>query len=208
MKALFFAIIFPSFLWGTTFNTHISFTGEPIVALRSIHNAFNTLGYRLDIQKLRADGTSGELSATAVGNKILNGAVLAENLKEENIRIEKARLDGQDLDLVLDARSAKWNVSVLAPEEGTELKRVSAPQWFQIDQSRYIRISPPYVGKWYPDITVLNEQMGVVYSYRSSEPKEEVVFELPQGAFYLMVSNTQGMKMIKEGMWIESLNGR
>lgn len=178
------------------------------MALRSIHNAFNTLGYRLDIQKMSADGTRGELSATAVGNKILNGAVLAENLKEENIRIEKARLDGQDLDLILDARNAKWNVSVLAPEEGTELKRVSAPQWFQIDQSRHIRISAPYVGKWYPDITVLNEHMGVVYSYRSSEPKEEVVFELPQGAFYLMVSNTQGMKMIKEGMWIESLNRR
>lgn len=178
------------------------------MALRSIHNAFNTLGYRLDIQKMSADGTWGELSATAIGNKILSGAVLAENLKEENIRIEKARLDGADLDLVLDARNAKWNVSVLAPEEGTELKRVTAPQWFQIDQSRHIRISPPYVGKWYPDITVLNEKMDVVYSYRSHEPKEEVVFELPQGAFYLMVSNTQGMKMMKEGMWIESLNTR
>lgn len=205
----FLLVFFSSFLvWGSTFNTHITFSGEPIVALRTIHNAFNAIGYRLDVQKFSAQNASGEISAIAVGNKAFNGSALAENLKEENIQIEKAHLEAQELELVLDANGAKWNTLILGSDEGTELKRTVLPQWFQLDESAHIRISPPYVGKWYPDIAVLNEKMELLYSYRSSEPKEEFTFEVPQGAFYLMVSNTHGMKMMKEGMWIESQNGR
>jgi hypothetical protein len=208
MKLIVIAFFFPFLLQGSSLNTHITFTGEPIVALRTIHNAFNSIGYRLDIQMFSAGSTSGELSAIAIGNRAFNGAALAENLKEENIRIEKARLEAQELDLILDVQDAKWNILTLGSDEGTELKRVAVPQWFQVNHAQRIRIAPPYVGKWYPDVAILNEKMDVVYSYRSSEPKEEWEIELPQGAFYLMVSNAQGMKMMKEGMWIESLNGR
>ncbi len=208
MKTVLFALFFPFLLLGSTLSTHITFSGEPSVALRTIHNAFNTIGYRLDIHNFSAQSGSGEISAIAVGNKAFNGAALAENLKEENIRIEKSRLENQELELVLDANNAKWNILALGSDEGNELKRVNSPQWFQVNETQHIRIAPPYVGKWYPDVAVLNEKMDVLYAYHSVEPKEEWEFELPQGSFYLMVSNTQGMKLIKEGMWIESISGR
>lgn len=208
MKSGLLALFFPFLLAGSTLSTHITFSGEPVVALRTIYNAFNTIGYRLDIQSFNAQSGSGEISAIAVGNRAFNGTGLVENLKEENIRIEKAHLEAQELELVLDANDAKWNILILGSDEGNELKRVNSPQWFQVNETQHIRIAPPYVGKWYPDVAVLNEKMELLYSYRSTEPKEEWEFELPQGSFYLMVSNTHGMKMLKEGMWIESVNGR
>ncbi len=149
---------------------------------------------------------SGKLIATAVSNKAFNPVSLGENLKEQGIRIERAHFDTKKLSLVLDTQNAVWNVLLLGSDEGTELKRVTAPQWFRVEQGQQIRIEPPYTGKWYPDIAVLDGSMQIVSSIRSMEVKDELQFELPAGSYYLKVSNAQGMKVLKEGMWIESLS--
>lgn len=155
----------------------------------------------LDVQKNR-----GELSGSAIGNKIFNPTALSENLKEQGIRIEKAHLEKNILVMVLDTQSARWNIPLLGSDEGVELKRVNAAQWFRVEEGQHIRIEPPYPGKWYPDVCVLDVSMSLLSSFRSLEPKEELEFELPKGAYYLKISNAQGMKVLKEGMWIESMS--
>ena len=160
----------------------------------------------MDIDTLDIKNNSGELSATAIGNKLFNPTALSENLKEQGIKIEKAHLDKSDLTMTLDTQSGEWNVPLLGSDEGVELKRVNVAQWFRVEAGQHIRIEPPYVGKWYPDVAVLDISMSLLSSFRSLEPKEELVFELPQGAYYLKISNAQGMKVLREGMWIESLS--
>lgn len=178
------------------------------MAVRTITQAFNSVGYRLDIDTLRIDNGSGELYATATGNRAFSLNGLSENFKQQEMRVDKADLDQTGLDLKLDTQNVQWDVPMLAAEESTELKRVNTAQWFRVEGSQKIRIAPPYAGKWYPDIAVLDSKMGVLYSFRSLEPQEEFSFELPEGAYYLKISNAQGMKMVKEGMWIESLSLR
>ena len=160
----------------------------------------------MDIDTLDIKNNSGELSATAIGNKLFNPTALSENLKEQGIKIEKAHLDKSDLTMTLDTQSGEWNVPLLGSDEGVELKRVNVAQWFRVEAGQHIRIEPPYVGKWYPDVAVLDISMSLLSSFRSLEPKEELAFELPKGAYYLKISNAQGMKVLREGMWIESLS--
>ncbi|MDD2781190.1 hypothetical protein [Sulfuricurvum sp.] len=177
-----------------------------MASVRTITQAFNAIGFKLEIESMRFDIPSGKLIATAVSNKALNPASLGENLKEQGIRIEQAHLDGDKLSLVLDTQNAVWNVLLLGSDEGAELKRVNAPQWFRVEHGQQIRIEPPYTSKWYPDVAVLDVSMQIVSSFRSLEAKEELQFELPSGSYYLKVSNAQGMKVLREGMWIESLS--
>ncbi|HEX5328745.1 hypothetical protein [Sulfuricurvum sp.] len=208
MKQLVLLLLSPFLLIGGSINTRISFTSHPQTALRTITSAFNAIGYRLDINSFIIDKNSGELNAIAIGTKPFNANALGENLKEQAIRIEKARMDQNTLYLELDTQNASWNVPVLGEDEGVELKRVSVPQWFRFESAGSIRIQPPYSGRWYPDIAVFNSDMELLSSFRSTEPKEEFESTLPDGALYLKVSNAQGMKMMKEGMWIESVGGR
>lgn len=196
----------PLFLFGGSLKTQITFIGEPTLSLRTITHSFNSQGYKLEIDSFTTQNNTGELSATATGNKPFNAAVLDENLKDEGIRIEKMYSDRGELFLVLNTENAIWNLPLLEGDDGSEVKRVSNAQWFRLERSKSIRIQPPYVGKWYPDIAIYNRSMGVLSSFRATEPKGEFQFELPPEAYYLKISNAQGMKVLKEGMWIESMS--
>lgn len=206
MKRLVPLLSFPLLVWSASINTQIAFSGEPIVSIRTLTHAFNAVGYKLDIDTLSIQNGAGDLHGTAIGNKVFNPAALSENLKEQGIRMERAHLDKNGLSLIVDTRNAFWNIPLLGADEGSELKRANAAQWFRVEEGQTIRIEPPYTGKWYPDLAVLDSSMHVLSSFRSSEPKEELQFELPQGAYYLKITNAQGMKVLKEGMWIESVS--
>lgn len=206
MKRFIFLFSFPLFLFGTTINTQITFTGEPMVSLRTITQAFNAVGYKLEVESLSVENSVGDLRGTALGNKPFDPAVLAENLKEQNIRIDLAHLDGHILALGLDTQKALWNIPLLGSDEGFELKRSIGAQWFRVDEGQHIRIQSPYGSDWYPEIAVLDASMHMLYSLRSPTSEDEFRFELPSGGSYLKLSNTQGMKVLREGMWIESMS--
>jgi len=195
----------PLLLYGESLNTHVTFKGEAILSLRTVTQAFNTVGYKLDIGSFDFQNNSGELSAIAIGNKPFSISGLDENLKNEGIQIEKISLDNNDLALVVDTQGSIWN-TLLLQEEGVELKHVNTAQWFRIGKAQHIRIQPPYTGKWYPEIAILDQSMHLISSFRGADSKEELQLEVPDGAYYLKVSNVQGMKMLKEGMWIEPMN--
>ncbi len=206
IKLLIILLLIPLFLFGGSFHTHIYFVGKPIVTLRTITQAFKTFGYKLEFNSFRIENNSGELHAIVTGSKVFDAGVLHECFKDLGIKIEKAQIDSQVLTMRVDTQNADWNVLVLGRDDGVELKRASSAQWFRIDEGQIIRIEPPYVGKWYPDVAIFTSTMELLLSFRSSEPKEELEFVLPQGAHYLKISNAQGMKVMKEGMWIESVS--
>jgi hypothetical protein len=205
MKRLILLLV-PGILLGVSINTQIGFTGEPTVSLRTITQAFNAVGYRFDLKTLSVENGSGELEGIAVGNRPFVPAILGENLKEQGIRIDSAHVDQNSLVLVINTQNALWNAPLLGRDEGSELKRVNSAQWFRVEEGQSIRIQPPYAGKWYPEIAVLDVSMHLIASYRSLEPKDEFLSELPPSAYYLKISNAQGMKVLKEGMWIESIS--
>lgn len=206
MKFWFLWVGFVSSALATTINVQIRLEGEGLNALRTLTQAFNSVGYKLEIESLVYENAQGEIEAKASGNRAFAPSILAENLKEQGIVISHARYEGEKLTLSVQTQNGFWNIPLLGADEGIELKKTSTPQWFRVEENQNIRIEPPYAGKWYPDIAVLDAHMGVLSSYRSFEPKEEFQFELPAGARYLKVSNAQGMKALKEGMWIESLS--
>jgi hypothetical protein len=206
MKSFFSLLCPPFLLFGAPINTHVFFTGEVPLTIRTITQAFTAIGYKLDMDTLEIQNGLGELRATAIGNKAFDFLSLSENLKEQGIQIEKANLQKSDLTMLLNTQQARWNPPFLGKDEGVSLKRVSAPQWFRVEAGERIRIEPPYVGKWYPEVAVLDSSMRPVLSWRSLEAKEELELELPVSASYLKISNVQGMKVLKEGMWIESMS--
>jgi len=205
MKRFFTLFLLPLLLFGESLNTHVTFKGEVILSLRTVTQAFNAVGYKLDIGSFDFQNNSGELSAIAIGNKPFSISGLDENLKNEGIQIEKISFDTNGLVLVLDTQDSIWN-TLLLQEEGVELKHVNTAQWFRIGKAQHIHIQPPYTGKWYPEIAIVDRSMHLISSFRAADSKEELQLEVPDGAYYLKVSNVQGMKLLKEGMWIEPMN--
>ena len=205
MKYLFLMVAFPLLVWGN-FQTHILFTGDPLVSVRTVLHTFHAVGYKFDIHSLIVNPHGGEMIGITTGNRPFQPSAFDENLKNQKIRINQSTLEKNRMTMTLDTREAFWDVLSIGEDEGTSLKRVNSAQWFRVSQNQNIRIESPYSGKWYPEIAVLDSEMEVLYSSRSVEPKEELIVELPPESYYLKVSNTQGMKLLKEGMWIESLS--
>lgn len=182
----------------------IAFEGEPAVALKTLHNGFSAVGYRLDVRSFSVRNGEGEILAEAHGIRPFDAAAFAENMAEEGVLVLNEGSSKGVLKVRVNARNGVWNVPLIAPEEGAQLERSALPRWFGVEEGQTIRIESPYIGKWYPDVTVLDASMNVLVSLRLEVPKEEYAFDLPPGARYLKVSNTWGMKALREGTWVES----
>lgn len=197
----------PLFLYAGSLKTHITFTGDASISVRTLTQAFNVLGYKLDISSFSIRNNIGELNAVATGNRAFSEIALSEKLKEEGIKIEKSGFETGELVLILNTEDAFWNAPTLSVEEnGVELKRTNVPQWFRVHNVQKIRIQPPYTGKWYPDIALFDRSLHLISSLRETKPNGELELEIPSGSYYLKLSNAQGMKLLKEGMWIEAID--
>lgn len=185
--------------------SQVTFSGEPLAAVKAIQNGFNAAGFKLEINSLSAENGRGMLRGTVVGIKPFDPDTVRENLQETGIAVEHAEAGKGTFALVVEAKNAAWNVPLIGTDEGAELQKASVPQWFRVQGGQTIRIEPPYGGKWYPDVAVLDGSMRVLHAFRSYKSEDEWSFELPEGAVYLKVSNLWGMKLLKEGMWIESI---
>lgn len=192
-------------LFGETIEIHASFKGEAALSLRTLQQAFYSIGHRFEIDSFTMGSSHGEVSGKGVGGRAFNPSGVIEALKSSDIRIEKWSFEAKRLTLELDSREGIWNLSVLGQDDGAELDRLNTAQWFRLEGGEAIRIQPPYVGRWYPEVAIFDATLELLSSIRSSEPKEELEFELPPDARYLKISNVQGMKVLKEGMWIESI---
>lgn len=208
MKGWITLIFIPVFVFAlqpNSIKTHILFSGEPILALKAIQQSFHAAGYKLDVHTFSMEDSTGEIGGTAVGLKPFSIGMLRENVQEEGMALTRASTEQGVLKLVLDAANGAWSAPQIGSDEGAELKRSSNPQWFRIQGGQVLRFEPPYVGKWYPEIALLDASMRVLYAYRSAKATEEFELEVPEGACYLKVSNVWGMKVLKEGTWIESV---
>lgn len=190
----------------TQLKAHIELTSDPLVSLTAFTHTLNALGYKLQIDEITTQNSLSRIEGTILGLKPLNTAVLAENFLEEKMTLTYARMNQGKMELGVDGSSAVWNAQILAADEGIQLERSNSPYWFRVEEGQDIRIEPAYGGKWYPDVSVLDASMNVLYSYHTGKSANELKFPLPEGARYLKVSNTGGMKALKEGMWIESMS--
>jgi hypothetical protein len=191
-------------LFGDTLRVDVIFKGEPTLGIRMLQQSFNTVGYKLEIDHIRTEDET-RLGGKAIGSKGFNINALYESLKSMGIHIDNGELKPKLLLLNLDLHRNISVFPILERDDGVELKRVNGPQWFRVAEVALIRIQAPYVGKWYPEIAVFDANFELLSSVRSLEPKIEVEFKLPANARYLKISNLQGMKVLKEGMWIESV---
>ncbi len=186
--------------------TEIGFSGGPVVALKTIQRSFNAAGYKFDVDAMSLENGKSVMSGRAVGMRAFSPEVFIENLKEEGMAIESIASIQSVLTMTLNAENSVWNAPLIASDDGIQLERSSSAQWFRVENAQTIRIESPYVGKWYPDVAVLDASLRVLYSHRSLKAIEHFEIELPEGACYLKVSNVWGMKVLKEGMWIESIS--
>lgn len=205
VSALWFFPVWLSALQPNPIPTQIVFSGEAVAALKAVHQGFNAVGYKFDITAVTAENSSGKVSGTAVGIRPFSVEAFGENLKEEGLLLESIGMEQGVLKLKLDAKNALWNAPLIGNDEGVQLERSNGAKWFRVQSGQTIRIEPPYTGKWYPDIAIFDASFRVLYSYRSQKAKDQFEFELPEGAHYLKVSNVWGMKVLKEGTWIESI---
>lgn len=196
-------------LFGTPpaqLKTHIELTSDPLVSLTVFTHTLNALGYKLQIDEITTQPSLSQIEGSILGFKPLNTGILAENLQDANMTLTSARMNQGKMELRIEAAAAVWNVPMLSADEGIQMERSNSPYWLRVGGGQIIRIEPPYGGKWYPDVSVLDASMRVLYSYRSDKSSDEVKFPLPEGAAYLKISNKNGMKALKEGMWVESMS--
>lgn len=187
-----------------TIHVRIDFVGVPAVALKVITQSFGTVGYRLDPSFLDYRENKGILEGYLTGIRPLGAEQLNQVLHESDFDVSDGQVKEKNLFFKVNGTSGYWNATPLPADEGIELKKSASAQWFQVEGGQNIHIVPPYAGRWYPDIAVFDGRMNVLMEKRDTKGEEGLEIDLPQEAKYLKVSNLHGMKLLREGTWIES----
>ncbi len=199
-------LLTPFVLSAVQFKVHIELSGDPLVGITTFSHTLNALGYKYQIETLSTQNSFTIIDGTVIGSKSLIPSALTENLQDEGIKLLYARMNHGTMELGIDVTSAVWNIQALGVDEGAQMPRSNLPYWFRVESAQEIHVEPPYGGKWYPDVSVLDASMHVLSTYRSDKSMDELKFSLPDGSYYLKVSNTNGMKVLREGMWVESMS--
>lgn len=206
MRLLILFTILPVLTWAALVQSIVQLhvEGNPVTGLKIIQQTLGELGYKLEIEKFSAADEGFHAKCTIVGHKPFNAEVLLQNLQAHQIKVVSAKKISGGVELSLNTRYFQWQANPLGADEGSELQKTSSPYWFSVQPEQKISIQPPFGVKWYPDIAVFDENFVLLYERRDSKPSNEIEFVLPSGAKYLKVSNMEGMKLLKEGTWVES----
>ena len=187
---------------------HLHILNGDVVSTKIIVSALNTMGQRTTIYRYTNDVQSSEMDISLSGRKAFDPKYFKELLDESGIVLTKGSVKNKSWSLEMNADQESWNISSITVDEGAQLEKSTLPFWYRVESIKEISIEPSYGGRWYPDIAVMDGNMNVLGSLRTFISRERMSFSLPEGSRYLKVSSTNGMKLLKEGTWIESIDGR
>lgn len=173
------------------------------VSTKVLFNTFATMGQRNKVTSYKYNEAGVEIELGLSGFKPFDPRYFAEIARENKMVLKKITHHDKQWDVQLDASGVQWNITAITPNEGASMGKTTVAEWFNAQQCQTLNIEAPYSGKWYPDIAVLDANMEVLSFVRSFTAQDKMNFTLPDGAVYLKVANTNGMKLLKEGMWIE-----
>jgi len=205
VKLLIWFVIFTLSLVAGDTKTDVSLqvAHGSILSSKIIVQALNTIGQRVNIHRYESDGETIRMEISLSGRKVFDPKYFSEILRDNAMIITAGAMRDKKWTIEIDASSVLWQIPAITSDEGAQMEKSITPAWFVVNQSRALTIEAPYGNKWYPDIAVLDANMNVLSSLRSFKAQERMSFSLPEGAMYLKVANTNGMKLLKEGMWIE-----
>lgn len=205
MKLLFWVAVMSVSLTATEIKTHLHLhiMQGGLLCTKIIHTTLAKMGFKANVNRYRNQDGTVDMDLLLNGRKPYDPKLFAEMLREHQIVVEKGQLQNKQWMVTLDASNTVWNIPAISEDEGAQMERSLVPYWFQVNKAHAISIEAPYGIKWYPDVAVLDANMQVLASYREFKDEDRLVFELPQNSMYLKVSNASGMKILKEGMWVD-----
>jgi len=187
---------------------HLRILNGGVVSTKIIVGALNTMGQRVNLYRYVNDVQHVEMEMSLSGRKAFDPKYFKELLGESGVALTKGSVKNKSWKLELEGEGAIWNIPSITLDEGAQVEKSPFPSWYKVNGVQAISIEPPYSGHWYPDIAAMDASMNVLGSLRIFTSRDQMSFSLPEGSIYLKVSSTNGMKLLKEGMWIESVSGR
>ena len=208
MRQLFWLCIFFVLLNGKENQQLLSLHCQSgtVISTKIILQALQIMGQKVKISKTIREEQQVSIELTISSNKPFEARYFGEILQEHGMFLTKATLKDKKRLLTINASQARWEIPKISPDEGGQLEKSLTANWFRIDESSALTIEAPYDGKWYPEIAIFDDSMTLLASVREFSPKTKKEFSLPQGATYLKVSNANGMKLLKEGTYIEHIH--
>lgn len=205
MKPFLWFIIFTFSLMADDAKTEVNLqvVRGGILSSKIIIQALSTIGQRVTIHRFESDDEMTRMDISLSSRKAFDPKYFNEILRDNALIITAGVVHDKKWAITIDASSALWKIPAITPDEGVQMEKTVVPSWFFVNQASALTIEAPYASKWYPEIAVLDANMGILSSIRTFKTQERMSFTLPDGAMYLKVANTNGMKLLKEGMWIE-----
>lgn len=185
---------------------NLNVTHGGLVSSIILQHVLASIGYRIHINRFSSANEVTEMDMTLYGKKPFDPKEFAEELSLHQIRASHAYVSNKKWTIGLEASQALWNVPAITQDEGSQIERTNLAVWFRVNNTLGITVEAPYGTKWYPEIAVFDDKMQTLLSMKESTFKDRMTFPLPEHAMYLKVSNANGMKILREGMWVESSN--
>lgn len=187
-------------------DVHLTISQGGLLSSAIIQQVFGSMGLKADVHRfVSADGMV-EMEYALYGKKAFDPKGFSDALGEHQIVVKSGQLKNKQWRIGLDATQAFWNLAPISEDEGAQLEQRTLPYWFVVNKAQGISIEAPYGNKWYPEIAVFDSNMQILAFFREFKSHDRLNFKLPENAMYLKISNANGMKMLKEGMWVGCAN--
>jgi len=177
-------------------------SSSPMLALKCVDGVLRELGY-VDylIERMRYDLSELSWSISFVSDYTLDPETFASTLIERGCFIADIKRElSTSWIYEIECDGAVLPSIELSKGEERKLKKPLDDYWLRIKEGKKIRIYSYGANSWHPKISFLDRQLNVLSIYRENEKRSKVSLDLPQGTYYIKISDIFTLSNIKYGL--------
>jgi len=177
---------------------------HPVVFIRLVKSALNELGYsRIDVLKVIHDRSGFMYKVAVYAASAPDPIMIAESFGRKSAQIVKIkRFSVSNWRYFVDISRINLVPGELPYKQKVHLPKPLDPYWINVSHARVAVLNSSRANRWHPQIVFYDRYLNVIDNFSKDIKSYNVRLNVPEGAWYMKVSDLYTLENLGRGMTI------
>jgi len=189
-----------------TFKTN----GSPLFFMKLMGDTLRNIGYyRYVTKESNLDSSEFTWKISFISEYATDPLILKKELKKSSCNIVNIQRNSPtNWTYIIDMKDGQLNVETL--ESGSEIKLKTSfyAHWLNISTIKKLKISSSRRNNWYPYIAYYDSSLHLLKVIKQNSKTRRVTLKIPNGAYYIKISDIFTLKNIKDALILSPVGYR
>jgi len=185
-------------------------SGAPLFFVKIMGDALRNIGYYRYVTKESTLNSSEFVwTISLISEYATDPLILQKELQKSGCGIvDIKRKSATEWFYVIDMREGYLNLKTLHASQKYKLRRSLYAHWLDISKIKKLKIHSSFRNNWYPYIAYYDASLHLLKVLRIDSKRRDVSLNMPNGAYYIKISDVYTLKNIKDSLVLTPIGTR